>query len=294
MRIKNYAVYPCFIGLLSLFLINACTPAESIAAKQTRLAKTHNVLIGTSDPVTFFVPPYTRTDAKIAEGELFPAAASSLQESLTGVEEALTAYPAGFVSSQIDAIFIAGNMFFDGMPAGGTYRHSWIIVASTTDPTGESNYNSALYGVHHELSSFIYHKNLVVTRFWGELMPKGWQAKVTDKEALARSYQPIDYENGFLNNYATTSVENDFNTYAEFVFSRSDELVELAKTYPLVAKKLRLFIDAYAKQSTEMEKLLSESPLAQVAAPDEGGVITDIFHLDVSSIKPTIIYPQEQ
>lgn len=293
MHTKSYTVYTFFIGLLSLLLISACTPTENIVDKQARLEKTHNLVIGTSDPVTFFVPPYTQLNATIAEGEIFPASQGVLHESLTGVEDALAAYPAGFASSLIDAIFIAGNMFFDGMSAGGTYHHSWIIVASTTDPTGESNYNSALYGVHHELSSFIYHKNFVIARVWGSLMPKNWQAKVTDKEALARSYQPIDYENGFLNNYATTTVENDFNTYAEFVFARPDELIELAKTYPLVAKKLRLFINAYAKQSPEMDLLLSESPLAQVAAPDEFSVKIDVFHIDTSSIKPTVIYPKE-
>ena len=293
MHTKNYAVYTFFISLLCISLISACTPKENIEDKQARIAKNHNLVIGTNDPVTFFVSPYTRLDATIAEGDIFPATQSSLQESLTGVEDALIAYPAGFVSSQIDAIFVAGNMFFDGMQAGGTYNHTWIIVASTTDPTGESNYNSALYGVHHELSSFIYHKSFAIARFWGDLMPKNWQAKVTDKEALARSYQPIDYDNGFLNNYATTSVENDFNTYAEFVFARPDELIELAKTYPLVAKKLRLFIDAYATQSPSMKKLFRESPLSQVAAQDEFSVITDVFHIDTSSIKPTIIYSKE-
>jgi hypothetical protein len=294
MHIKDYAIYPYFIGLLSLLMISACTPSESNADKQARLAKMYDVIIGTSDPVTFFVPPYTRLDAKIDELELFPAAASSLQMSLMGVEDALAAYPTGFVSSQIDAIFISGELFFDGMPAGGTYNHSWIIVASTTDPEGEPNYNSALYGVHHELSSFIYHKSFVIARIWGDLMPKDWEAITSYKESLASNNLPIDYENGFLNNYAKTSVENDFNTYAEFVFARPDELIELAKTYPLVAKKLRLFIDAYAKQSPEMKKLLMESPLAQVAAPDDFSPITDVIRVDTSSIKPTIIYQEPQ
>ena len=294
MHTKNNSIYALFIGLLSLLLINACTPSESVAEKQARLATTYNLHIGASDPSTFFVVPYTRLDAKLPEAEIFPASASSLHESLTGVEDALMAYPPGFVSSQIEAIFIAGKMYFDDMSAGGTYQHSWIIVATTTDPAGEPNYDSALYGVHHELSSFIYHKSPAITRFWGALMPTNWQAKSNYKESLADNYQLIDYQNGFLNNYATTSVENDFNTYAEFVFARSDELIKLAKSYPLVAKKLRLFIDAYAKESPAMAQLLNNSPLAQVAAADEGGVITDVFQIDPSSIKPTVIYQQEK
>ena len=294
MHTKNNSIYTFFIGLLSLLLINACIPTEKISEKQARLGTTYNLHIGASDPSTFFVPPFTRLDTRIAEAEIFPASASSLSESLTGVEDALMAYPPGFVSSQIEAIFIAGRIYFDDMPAGGTYHKSWVIVASTTDPTGESNYDSALYGVHHELSSFIYHKSFVFIRGWANLMPKDWQEKLTYKKVLADNNQPIDYQNGFLSNYATTTMENDFNTYAEFVFARSDELIKLAKSYPLVAKKLRLFIDAYAKESPAMAQLLNNSPLAQVAAADEGGGITDVLQIDPSSIKPTVIYQQEQ
>ena len=253
MQTKGYGMYHLFIGLLALLFITACTPSETIDDRKTRLSKAHNLLVSAGEPVTFFVPPYTRLDAKFTEAEIFPASQSILHESLAGVEDALNAYPAGFVSSKIDAIFISGEMTFNGMPAGGAYKHSWIIVASTTNPSGEPNYNSALYGIHHELSSFVYHENPVTARVWASLMPENWQVKDNYIEALAiNESQPIDYKNGFLNSYAQTSVENDFNTYAEFVFARADELVELAQTFPLVAKKLRLFIDAYAKQSPEM------------------------------------------
>jgi len=289
LHLSNY-----FIALTLMLLVCACAPKEHIAEKQKRLVNEHKILIGSSDPVTFFVPPYTRIDSKIPKAEIYPAAQTSLHDSLTGIEDALAIYPSGFVTSQIDAIFISGEMFFEGMSAGGTYHHSWIIVASTTDPAGESNYDSALYGVHHELSSFIYHQSSIISRFWGDLMPVDWQVKNGYKETLAINNMPIDYKNGFLNNYATTSVENDFNTYAEFVFARSEELIELAKTHSLVAKKLRLFIDAYSKQSPDMAAFFKKSPLLQVSAPYELDVITDKFHIDVSSIKPTIIYPNEQ
>ena len=294
MHTKRYSMHKYFLFLLSILLITACTPSASIEDKRERLAKTHNIVIGTGDPTTFFVPPYTRSEAKLSDGEIFPAAQSTLDESLRGVEDALKAYPTGFVSSQIDAIFIAGNMLFDGMRAGGTYRYNWIIIASDSKAIGEYNYHAALYGVHHELSSFIYRKSFVISRFWGDLMPENWKAKITDKESLADNYEPIDYENGFLNNYATTSVENDFNTYAEFVFARTDELIELAKQYPLVAKKLRLFIIAYSQESPDMKKLFSGSALEQVAAPNEFKTITDVIHVDMSKMKPTIIYPKEQ
>jgi len=294
MSIKASYIGNVLIGLTSLLLVNACTPKESINDKKTRMASEHKLIIGTSDPVTFFAPPYTRLDAKINEAEIYPASQRNLHDSLDGVEDALAIYPKNFVSSQIDAIFIAGKMYFGGMPAGGAYHNSWIIVASTTAPMGESNYEAALYGVHHELSSYVFHKSTIVGMIWGELMPKDWRTKMGYKDVLAANDEPIDYQNGFLSPYAKTTLENDFNTYAEFVFARQNELIELAKKYPLVAKKLRLFIIAYTKQFPDMEQFFKKSALNKVATPDDKLVLTLPFHIDVSSIKPTIIYPKEQ
>lgn len=118
-------------------------------------------------------------------------------------------------------------------------------------------------------------------------MPVNWQEANRYAQALNvnRTLAP-DYENGFLSKYAETSVENDFNTYAEFVFAKPDELIKLAEHAPLIAKKLRLFIDAYSTLSPEMASIFNQSPLEAVAAKPE------LLKMSIKGIipKPSIIH----
>ena len=50
---------------------------------------------------------------------------------------------------------------------------------------------------------------------------------------------------GFLSDYAKTSLENDFNTYAETALADPDAMSARAGAAPVVAAKLRLLIEAY-------------------------------------------------
>lgn len=251
---------------LAAVIIAACTPQEKIEDFQKRLTRQHDLIIRAGEPANFYVPPYTKADAKLPEGKMLQASSTVLHDSLKGIEAALNSYPEGFVASLINAIFISGELWFDGERAGGTYLHSWLIVASTTRPGKESNYQAALYGVHHELSSFVFNKSPLTGITWQKLMPANWQEANGYAQALDvdRSLAP-DYHNGFLSKYAETSVENDFNTYAEFVFGKEKELTELAREYPRIAKKLGLFISAYSTLSPEMALQLGQSSLTLVA-----------------------------
>ncbi|WDE11411.1 hypothetical protein [Thalassomonas haliotis] len=147
-------------------------------------------------------------------------------------------------------------------------------------------HGAALYGVHHELSSFVFNKQPMTGIAWKKLMPVNWQGANGYAQALNanRTLAP-DYSNGFLSKYAETSVENDFNTYAELVFGKPDELVELAENYPLIAKKLRLFIGAYNALSPEMASIFNQSSLEAVAAEPESLKMS----IKATIPKPTII-----
>lgn len=153
-------IKPCgpLLALITLTTTTACTPQEKIEDIQNRLTAQHNLIIRAGEPANFYVPPYSQSDAKLPDGKMLPASSIILHDTLTGIEDALKCYPKGFVASLIKAIFISGELWFDGKRAGGTYLHSWLIVATTTKPGKESNYQAALYGVHHELSSFVFNK----------------------------------------------------------------------------------------------------------------------------------------
>jgi len=288
MRINHKIFSNILFCSLLIMSLCSCFQDESVDQMQNRLKKQYDLIIRAGEPSSFYVPPYTKADATIPDGGTANAASPLvLKESLKGVEKALKSYPEGFVSSLIDAIFISGELWFEGERAGGTYSNSWIIVASSLDNGGkESNYEVALYGVHHELSSFVLNKSIFTTLAWRELMPEGWEVTQSYSKALSTTEYgtPPDLENGFLNKYAETSVENDFNTYAEFAFIKPEQLIQMAEKYPLVAKKLRLFIDAYKAVSPEIATTLA--PFEKVAADDwEYRVKVDMSGI---SINPTI------
>ncbi len=54
-------------------------------------------------------------------------------------------------------------------------------------------------------------------------------------------YLPADapVETGFLSAYGAKTSENDFNTYAEIVFSDPQRLIKLAESVPIIAKNSR-------------------------------------------------------
>ena len=94
----------------------------------------------------------------------------------------------------------------------------------------------------------------------------------------------------FLSRHGKTSVGNDFNIYAEFAFAEPEKLRELAATYPIIAKKLSLFITAYtqfsAKYQQDFEDYFARTGLSDVAVQPENFEMT--IHLDLSDIKPQI------
>ncbi|MEI8667109.1 hypothetical protein P4S65_01340 [Pseudoalteromonas sp. B131b] len=214
-------------------------------------------------------------------------------DSLDGIETALEVYPLGFVSKVIDAIYLSGPMLMEGAEAGGTYSSNSIILVNISDQNGTNfNFENSLKGVHHELSSLIYIRSPFVIFAWQALLPKEWEPVSSNYEALTQNKNiGPDYENGFLSRYSKTNVENDFNTYAEFAFAEPEKLRELAATYPIIAKKLSVFITAYtqfsAKYQQNFEEYFTRTGLSDVAVEPENVEMT--IHLDVSSVKPKII-----
>ena len=50
---------------------------------------------------------------------------------------------------------------------------------------------------------------------------------------------------GFINNYAKTNPENDFNTYAEILFAEPEKIRMLSEAYPLIKTKLQYVKSIY-------------------------------------------------
>lgn len=233
-------------------------PFESVSDRAKRLSSEQDIVISYGHPSTFFVAPYGPADALIDDMQMIGAAPEVLAPALEGVEAALNMYPPRFVSGIVGAIFIAGDLRVGSERAGGSTGPAWIILAAPDSFGSDGVRLNAFEGVHHELSSFVLQK-ANVNEEWAAFSPAGSAFTNTNERALARGTDPAPSpETGFLSAYAATTAENDFNTYAERIFTDADTLVALACKHPLVRKKLLFVLRTYVVLDERMDRVFRE------------------------------------
>jgi hypothetical protein len=224
-------------------------PFESYQEKAARLSQQHGVVIGYGDPSTFFVAPHGPTDGM----RVTAAAPENLCAALEGIEEAQAMYPPGFVRGLVSAIFIAGELQFHDARAGGYAGPAWIILAAPESLSKAGIRLNDVTAFHHELSSFVLRKSNSIDA-WAAFAPTSWRFASTNEEALfSGAAMAPALDTGFLSAYGATSPENDFNTYAERIFTQPKELVGLACRHPLVRKKLLFVLQTYVALDNRME-----------------------------------------
>ncbi len=248
------------------------------------IGATYGIRIGYGAPDQFYTPPFSVKDARIVGGVATPVDINALPPALDGIERSLRVYPPGFFQRFCKAIFLSGSLILDGGEAGGTYGRAWIILVATKKVGDGGIFETALLGVHHEFSSLIWNHVPMLPARWAALLPAGWTATQSNAQALKASDEgltnPVD---GFLSSYGATTTENDFNVYAETVFTNSKRVATLAHDYPIVARKTALLMSAYTQLDDRMFGVFQRLGLDQyrsfLSAPLEEGV----------SISPNVI-----
>jgi hypothetical protein len=163
--------------------------------------------------------------------------------------------------------FIAGKILINGTEVGGTYGQDWIFVASPRNMPAETRQLVAELDVHHETSSFIWWRNPALQTAFKAQEPVGWSFQNDAAAQVARG-QGADpaIETGFLSAYGATTSENDFNTYAEIIFSDPARMKDLAKKVPLIAKKVGLVLAAYIAIDPRLNETFSRTGLLEAAS----------------------------
>lgn len=259
-------------GICTVVLVGAAATSrlqhirESPADHALRLAKANGIRIEFGPSETFFTPPYGPSDATRPGFEAKQADPESAGIALEGIESALKVYPPGFVAKLIKAIFICGTLRMDGAQAGGTAGPAWIILSAPVDANRETIFATSELGVHHELSSHVLGYEPETSAAWTVFAPASANFVTRADEALARERAASpDPETGFLSAYGATNAENDFNTYAEKMFTEPSELVKLARKHGLVRHKLHFVIDRYERVDQRLRHYFSSSGLLDAA-----------------------------
>lgn len=155
-------------------------------------------------------------------------------------------YPVAIIQNDLQAIKLSAALEFHGVSYGGTSHGATLYLTSTGHANGYTDeYIAQLF--HHEFSSLLMRKYPFPVKQWtASNQPDFTYAKNTT-EILRSIREDRDmtgnealYKNGFLSKYAMSTLENDFNTYAETLFTDPMQLARLVKTYPKIKQKYQL------------------------------------------------------
>jgi len=235
---------------------------EDVDSHALRIERTYGIRIGYEDPADFWTPPYKPEDGRAPWLKMTRADPRNVAISLNGIEAALEQYPRGFVAKLIKAVFICGELRMQGEYAAGTVGPAWVIIAARSEYGPQGLHDLAFVTLHHELSSLVLRVDPLTWSKWVQFAPVGRQYAEQPGEALRAGRLPDPpLDTGFLNAYGATNLENDFNMYAEEMFSNPGEVIRLARKYSLIRRKLNLVMETYATIDPEFRNIFRKRGL---------------------------------
>jgi hypothetical protein len=200
-------------------------------------------------PETDMFPPGWLTPEINAKGEPLPD--GEIVRSLRIVRRGMSKYPVKCLMNNLERVYVVGKLSYSGIEAGGTngikrvYLSNAGLEAGYTDRFIEESF-------HHEFSSVFLenHHDLFPETEWLRVNPPGFkyggdpvQAVKDNKSSL--ELDPAYLAKGFMCQYGTSDLEDDFNTLVEKMFLGGPEFWDLVGKYPGIRKKTLLTIRFY-------------------------------------------------
>ena len=172
--------------------------------------------------------------------------------SLRLAQSALGKYPRAIVTKNLRAVQFVREMSFYGVPYGGTNSRDSVYIANRGADAGFDD-AFIVSTIHHEFSSILLRNNpegfdeLAWTAANAPHARYGTGGTQAIKDGTANTaYRAELHSAGFLNQYSMSSVEEDFNTFAEALFRGDARLWNICRQFPRVAKKKDLIVAFYA------------------------------------------------
>lgn len=211
-----------------------------------------------------------------------PVPRSDVEPARAVVRRELDRYPPGSITSTtvgntvLSAVFVYRELTVNGGPASGTYVVPGLVylAAGTREGLGEAKWEEFIVrALHHEISSqllFRYRMDFDETVFRSHL-PEGFVyeddlpgADTFDIHKDINAVESLqDLADGFLTDYASRNLEQDFNSYAEILLWRPELLDQFAPD-SRVAKKAAVVREFYlAIDERFAEMLRAEAPAGE-------------------------------
>lgn len=168
------------------------------------------------------------------------------------LERAASKYPNDF-HFPLNVIYVVKSLTFYETRYGGTYTaplRNYVYI--TNDGFGD-DFVERLF--HAEFSSVLHKLNpdFLSEALWKQQLPHDFiythpnetDVALTQLGEHNESFEPELLELGFLSLYATTNLENDFNSVTKQLFVPASELWQIIDQYPRIRKKVELTVKFY-------------------------------------------------
>lgn len=182
-------------------------------------------------------------------------ASAEIPRSVEVITKALHKYPAEVLSKELTGVYFLRSMKFYDVSYGGTNSTDAVYITNNGIMVGYTeNYLEQTF--HHEFSSILFrnHTNFLDTAEWKKNNKENFDYNDPENGVGSirnnQSSQDIDTElckQGFLTQYAMSSMENDINTFAQNIFCPSAKFRRAVEKYPRIRNKLKLLIGFYNK-----------------------------------------------
>jgi len=183
------------------------------------------------------------------KGKVEPIFVNELTPLIRRLEPSLRKYPEHILKESLSEILLVRHLIFFEHYYPGTYTHNriWLALADSVKCWSPEFLESVF---HREFSSILlnnYPRYFNRTE-WENLLPEGMEWQQADYFSFDSAQLAIEPEwlaLGFLNAWAASSLENDFNALSARLFSGSKEFWHWVDEYPVLRKKVLLSVQFY-------------------------------------------------
>ena len=196
-----------------------------------------------------FYPDYWKSDKEI-NPEASPADPKEIERVIPLIEAFVKDYPAQVLQKNLKAIHVCKVLKFYGKAYGGTNSATVVYLCLDTPSKGYTN-TYLLSSMHHEFSSILLrnHAKKFPKDEWLKLNPEGFTyannaVKSLGQENLLTPTKAAR-DDGFICKYSRCSMEEDFNTIADYLFNERKRLLTWTAAHPKLKAKVQLAMKFY-------------------------------------------------
>jgi hypothetical protein len=187
------------------------------------------------------------------------------------VYSAFKQYPLEVLNQNIGAVVVLKKLNMHGLPYGGTYicnkgnpESSVVYLVLDDSISKEGLYSYIIDAFNHEFSSILMKNYDFPKEAWKSANGEGFEYKNENDNGGYKALKNGEfgrednleelYRKGILSQYALSDLEEDFNVYSGMIMTYPNELQAVLDTYPVVKKKVKIWIDFYKSINNKFEE----------------------------------------